>query len=152
MDGLSAAIFRGGMHPVELAGRVVRHADLMVREETGGPAIPNRFDVRVNPKDLPDVDVAELAREVKWCLPDVVCPVDFRTCVDQHRCDRGVALLARDRDRSCAARAALIDESACLHQQLDTFAVAEMHRIHQRCPALVVGVVHHLAILRDYAL
>lgn len=69
VDGLSAAIFRGGMHPVELAGRLVRHADLLVEETPTGPAIPNNFTVRVNPKDLvADIDPRALDHEMTMTL------------------------------------------------------------------------------------
>ena len=65
VDGLSAALFRGGVHPVELAGRLVRHADLLVSETEAGPTIPNVFTVRVNPSDLADdVDRDALDKEL----------------------------------------------------------------------------------------
>ncbi len=51
-DGISAAVFRGRMHPVDLANRLVRQADLLVVDEPGGPRIPNRFDVWVNKSDM----------------------------------------------------------------------------------------------------
>ncbi len=57
-DGLSAAIFRGRMQPIDLANRLVRQADLMVIETATGPEIPNFFDVTVGEADLdPDLDV-----------------------------------------------------------------------------------------------
>ncbi|NJR32893.1 MAG: DUF3662 domain-containing protein [Chamaesiphon sp. CSU_1_12] len=43
VDGLSAAIFRGGIHPVDLAGRVVRQADLSAFEGELGQEIPNDY-------------------------------------------------------------------------------------------------------------
>ncbi|HSF85418.1 MAG TPA: DUF3662 and FHA domain-containing protein [Acidimicrobiia bacterium] len=79
VDGLSSAIFRGGMPPVELAGRLVRQADLLVTEEVAGPTIPNRYVVRVNPKDLPDVDRASLTEELASALTDTAAERGWRT-------------------------------------------------------------------------
>lgn len=68
-DGLSAAVFRGRMHPVDLANRLVRQADLMVTEQAAGPTIPNRFSVTVNERDLdPSIDVAALTAELDLAL------------------------------------------------------------------------------------
>jgi hypothetical protein len=64
-DGISAAVFRGRMHPVDLANRLVRQADLMVQELPAGPGIPNRFEVSVNDHDLdPSIDIAALTTEL----------------------------------------------------------------------------------------
>jgi len=52
VDGLSAAVFRGRMHPVDLADRLVRHADLLVEDGLAGATIPNEYTVGVNPRDL----------------------------------------------------------------------------------------------------
>jgi hypothetical protein len=65
-DGLSAAVFRGRMHPVDLANRLVRQADLLVTDHPAGPGIPNRFEVAVNDHDLdPSLDVAALTAELE---------------------------------------------------------------------------------------
>lgn len=45
VDGMAARIFRGRMHPVELAGLIVREADLALRAGTYGPEAPNAFTV-----------------------------------------------------------------------------------------------------------
>lgn len=65
VDGITAALFGGSMHPVDLANRLVRQADLMVEEGVAGPVIPNRFEVKVNPEELdPEIDMTELGREL----------------------------------------------------------------------------------------
>jgi hypothetical protein len=79
VDGLSSAIFRGGMHPVELAGRVVRQADLLITEDVAGPTIPNRFLVRVSPKDLPEIDGAALDSELTAALAETAAERGWRT-------------------------------------------------------------------------
>jgi len=64
VEGLSATVFRGRIHPVELADRLVRHID----REAGGAldaAIPNAYSIRVHPAELPDaVNPADLSREL----------------------------------------------------------------------------------------
>ncbi len=62
VDGLSAAIFRGGMPAVEIAERLVRQADLLVTDTEAGPTIPNHFVVRLNPRHL--------AKDVQMSLLD----------------------------------------------------------------------------------
>ncbi len=80
VDGLSAAIFRGGMHPVELAGRLVRHADLSVRETDTGPVIPNVYTLRINPKDVAaEVDPSALDHEVTRTLALTAAERGWRT-------------------------------------------------------------------------
>ena len=65
-DGISAAVFRGRMHPVDLANRLVRQADLMVTDQPPGPCIPNRFEVSVNDHDLDaSIDISALTTELE---------------------------------------------------------------------------------------
>lgn len=68
-DGLSATLFRGHMHPVDLANRLVRQADLMVSETAAGPGIPNFFSVTVNPDDMAaDIDSDQIEKELSHTL------------------------------------------------------------------------------------
>ena len=68
-DGISAAVFRGRMHPVDLANRLVRQADLLVVDETGGPSIPNRFQIWVNEADIDtSLDTTTLTTELNRTL------------------------------------------------------------------------------------
>lgn len=65
VDGLSAALFRGRMHPVDLANRLIRYIDLNLERGPAGPEIPNRYRVGVNPKELdPNVDSVRLSAEL----------------------------------------------------------------------------------------
>jgi hypothetical protein len=64
VEGLSAALFRGRIHPVELADRLLRHID-----RNAGTAddvtIPNVYAIRVHPGELPAAaDQDELQREL----------------------------------------------------------------------------------------
>jgi hypothetical protein len=68
-DGLSAAIFRGKMQPVDLANRLIRQADLLVTDGATGPTIPNQYEVSVSSADLvKDIDRAALTRELGYAL------------------------------------------------------------------------------------
>ncbi len=54
------------MHPVDLANRLVRQADLMVADDPAGPAIPNHFAVSINDHDLdPSLDTNALTSELE---------------------------------------------------------------------------------------
>lgn len=79
-DGLSAAVFRGKMQPVDLANRLVRQADLMVTDEPTGPSIPNHFDITVSEADLdPNVDTTLLTTELMRTLTDTAADRGWRT-------------------------------------------------------------------------
>lgn len=91
-DGISAAVFRGRMHPVDLANRLVRQADLLVTDGSGGPEIPNRFDVRVNETDMDaSINMDELTAELNRTLRATATdrgwrtggPIDVRLGVDR---------------------------------------------------------------------
>ncbi len=65
VDGASAAVFRGKMHPVDMADRLLRQADFVMAEGDAGPEIPNRWVLGINPSDLPpEVDHEELNQEL----------------------------------------------------------------------------------------
>jgi hypothetical protein len=65
VDGISAALFRGRMHPVDLANRLIRFVDLSITEGGAGPEIPNQYVVAVNPDDLDaTVDLDRLGTEL----------------------------------------------------------------------------------------
>lgn len=79
-DGLSAAVFRGRMHPVDLANRLVRQADLMVTDGPAGPSIPNQFDVAVSEADLdPSLDTTQLTAELTATLTATATDRGWRT-------------------------------------------------------------------------
>ena len=56
VDGMAGKVFRGKLHPVELAARLVREADLSIEEMPAGPTAANVYTLRFNPRDL-DTDV-----------------------------------------------------------------------------------------------
>lgn len=65
VDGVSASVFRGHMHPVTMASRLVRQLDFLSFETPAGPQIPNDLTVAMHPADLdPTIDVAALEVEL----------------------------------------------------------------------------------------
>ena len=56
VDGMAGKVFRGKLHPVELAARLVREADLSIEESRAGPTAANIYTLRLNPRDL-DVEI-----------------------------------------------------------------------------------------------
>jgi hypothetical protein len=65
VDGATAAVFRGRMHPVDMADHLVRGVDFMQQDGTTGPSVPNRLVFRINPADLDDtIDRDRLGREL----------------------------------------------------------------------------------------
>ncbi len=65
VDGVSASVFRGRMHPVTMAARLVRQLDFIASDAGADPTIPNDLTVVVNPADLdPEVDVDDLEVEL----------------------------------------------------------------------------------------
>jgi len=83
VDGIAARLFRGRMHPVELANLLVRRADLSLRISPIGPEAPNAYVVTLGGEpaeaDARDVVERELAAAVEetalergWRLPGPV--------------------------------------------------------------------------------
>ncbi len=80
VDGASATMFKGRMHPVDIGSKVLRQLDFLAKETVAGPQVPNVLTVRMNPSDLdPNADhhelrtelervVTEMARENGWRL------------------------------------------------------------------------------------
>lgn len=80
MDGISAVVFRGRMHPVDLANRLARHADLIVAEGPVGPQIPNSYRVAVAPTEIDEgLSIADLERELTYTLAATAAERGWRT-------------------------------------------------------------------------
>ncbi|MEZ5175122.1 MAG: DUF3662 domain-containing protein [Acidimicrobiia bacterium] len=52
VDGASASVFRGRMHPVVIGNKIIRQLDFLVAESLAGPQIPNDLVVSLNPSDI----------------------------------------------------------------------------------------------------
>jgi len=69
VDGATAAVFRGTMHPVDMADRLLRQADFVMTDSKNGPEIPNRWIIGIHPSDLPpDIDMAGLGSELAYTM------------------------------------------------------------------------------------
>ena len=65
VDGVSASVFRGRMHPVTIASRLVRQLDFLATDGPAGTEIPNDITVVLNPADLdPELDLEDLQNEL----------------------------------------------------------------------------------------
>jgi FhaA, N-terminal domain/FHA domain len=65
VDGVSASVFRGRMHPVTIASRLVRQIDFLAFDTRAGLQIPNDLTVVIHPADLdPAIDTEALEGEL----------------------------------------------------------------------------------------
>ena len=68
-DGASASVFRGTMHPIAIATRLVRQLEYLETESPAGPQIPNDLAVTVHASDLnPSLDRGALTRELEHAI------------------------------------------------------------------------------------
>ena len=59
VEGVAGKVFRGTVHPAELAARIVRESDLIRREGPLGPVAPNQFATHLSEKDIAALTEAE---------------------------------------------------------------------------------------------
>lgn len=120
MEGLSAAVFRGRVHPVELADRLSRHIDREA-SEPGTSSIPNVYSIRLNPAEVPDaVDRAELDRELAGVVASIAMdrgwrlggPAVVRVTSDETVSRGRIAIDGTHEPGPLSAWAQLIDASA----------------------------------------
>lgn len=77
LDGMAGRVFQGPLHPVELAGRIIRRADLSATDTDIGPLVANRFVVVASPVDL--------VEDVHWSRVQV----ELARLVEEAAADRG---------------------------------------------------------------
>jgi hypothetical protein len=69
VEGATAAVFRGKLHPVDIADRMIRQLEFLEEEGFAGRQIPNRITITLSPADI-DIEAvgpeltAELGRAV----------------------------------------------------------------------------------------
>jgi len=79
VDGVSGAIFRGRVHPVDLGTRIIRQADLNMTEGPAGPVAPNQYAVALNPDDLAAAgDQDRLGAELAYTLRAIAADRGWR--------------------------------------------------------------------------
>jgi len=65
VDGASASVFRGSMHPIDIASRLVRQVEFLSTETVVGTEVPNDLIVHMNSSDIDEsVDRDELIEEL----------------------------------------------------------------------------------------
>jgi len=70
-DGASASLFRGRMHPVAIATRLIRQLEFMATETPAGPQVPNELVVYMNPSDIdPTLNRSDLATELEVAVSE----------------------------------------------------------------------------------
>lgn len=80
VDGISATVFRGKMHPVDFANRLLRAVDLAVVDGPLGPQIDNHLRVGVHPGEIEDgLSLAALEGELAAAVTDLVLQRGIRT-------------------------------------------------------------------------
>jgi hypothetical protein len=52
VDGASASVFRGKMHPIDIASRLVRQVEFLSTQTPAGTQVPNDLVVRMNAADI----------------------------------------------------------------------------------------------------
>lgn len=108
LDGMAGRVFHGQVHPMEIAQRLVREADLEALEHPTGPMAANSITVVLNPEDL-DLPPSSLSRvlaeayeahsaEEGWRLPGPTY-VSIRLNPDQSPGSIGVSLEVRKGQR-----------------------------------------------------
>ncbi|HKZ30297.1 MAG TPA: DUF3662 and FHA domain-containing protein [Acidimicrobiia bacterium] len=68
VGGMTGLVFRGKLHPVELAARLVREADLSIEEGRAGPTAANVYSLKLNPRDLDTNVPSDLVLELEDVL------------------------------------------------------------------------------------
>jgi hypothetical protein len=68
-DGASASVFRGTMHPIAIATRVVRQLEYLEVDSPAGPQVPNDLVVSMHASDMdPSIDRGALTRELEHAI------------------------------------------------------------------------------------
>jgi hypothetical protein len=71
VDGASASVFKGKMHPVVIGGKMLRQLDFQTQNSIAGPQIPNDLVVTMNPLDLDaELDHTTLIKELESVITE----------------------------------------------------------------------------------
>ncbi|MDK1018672.1 MAG: DUF3662 and FHA domain-containing protein [Actinomycetota bacterium] len=78
-DGVSASVFRGTMHPIDIASRLIRQVEFLSVDTHVGPEVPNDLVVRLNPADLDEaLDRDELVAELENAVTETAAEQGWR--------------------------------------------------------------------------
>lgn len=71
VEGVAGRVFRGSLHPVEIAARLIREADLTTVDTPDGPLAPNAYALRLHPDDIAKITQPErLNRELEAAIDE----------------------------------------------------------------------------------
>jgi len=85
VDGASASVFRGRMHPVDIATRLIRQLEYLATETPAGPQIPNHLIVSMNAADVdPQLDRSALTTELAAVLTQTAADRGWRMLGHMH--------------------------------------------------------------------
>ncbi len=150
LDGAVAGVFRGPLHPTELAGRLAREADLASESTEWGTRVPNHYRVTVSPHDLEGTTppgrlmrwladgLEELALERGWRMdgPAIVeltadddTPRGAPHCIPSHRPGprRAWAVLHGDSDVAVTVNHAVVGRSDDVDVEIGDDTVSRSH-------------------------
>jgi hypothetical protein len=77
VEGVGTKVFRGQLHPLEVAIRIVREAELSLTQSGVGPTAPNAFVVSLNPADLGS-DVAAVVTRLNRVVTEAAAERGWR--------------------------------------------------------------------------
>lgn len=79
VDGASASVFRGNMHPIDIASRLLRQLEFLSVETSVGPEVPNDLILRLNSADIEDsLDRGELSGELENVVTETAAQRGWR--------------------------------------------------------------------------
>ncbi|MEN8040721.1 MAG: DUF3662 and FHA domain-containing protein [Actinomycetota bacterium] len=78
-DGASASVFRGRMHPIDIASRLVRQLEFLATDAITGSEVPNDLIVHLNPSDIDAaVDRGQLIEELENVVTETAAERGWR--------------------------------------------------------------------------
>lgn len=78
-DGASASVFRGKMHPIDMASRLVRQLEFLATDTVAGPEVPNDLVVHLNPSDVDEsLDRGELVEALRNVVTETAAQRGWR--------------------------------------------------------------------------
>lgn len=79
VEGVAGRVFRGSLHPVEMAARLVREADLETVAGPLGPVAPNEYAIRLNAADIAQITQPDrLNRELQAAIEETAAERGWR--------------------------------------------------------------------------
>ena len=79
VEGVAGRVFRGSLHPVEMAARLLREADLAAVETDKGPVVPNEYAIQLNQHDTAQIEHPDrLNRELEAAIDETAIERGWR--------------------------------------------------------------------------